>query len=173
VRVTVEDATGGRVVIDGDEVAKADSEPEPWDGTSIAGLVIKAEEAQRYTLHCAYPANKCDVSVAADGYRDFISPSALEKSAWDFIKSPEVGLWHAEGTSGSGTVCESYIYRGPDWEIGTKGTYVVKAGDWMVGIIWSKETWPLVLQGKVNGVSMQGRAQRQRPSAEALRQLRP
>ena len=170
-RVTVEDETGKKVVIK-DGVATSAARQQ-WDGTSIAAQLIKASPERRYTLHCAYPANKPDVTRAADGFVDYADATTLEESAWRFIKSPEVGLWHAEGTDKAGSVVESYIYRGPDWTISTRtGNHVIKAGDWLVGIQWSAEKWPLVRDGKVNGVSIQGKASRRRPPPEALKQLR-
>jgi len=172
-RVTVEDETGKKVVIE--DGTPAPAAKQQWDGSGIAGPVVKTSPHRRFTLQVAYPVNKADTVVAADGHRDFSGPEALEDAAWSFLtKSPKVGLHHAPGTDGAGTVCESYIYRGPDWEIAaTDGsTQVVKAGDWMVGIIWDPQSWDLVLSKRINGVSMQGSATRRRPSPEALARLR-
>lgn len=171
-RVIVEDGPS-RVTIDEGVVAK--DAPEAWDGTSIATRLIKSSEDRRYTLHVAYPANKPDAHVAADGYRDFASAEAVENAAWAFLqKSPKIGLWHAKGTDGAGDVVESYVYRGPQWTLkaadGT--TQVIDPGDWLVGIVWSPDTWDLVKTGRVNGVSMQGSATRRKPSREALASLR-
>lgn len=171
-RVIVEDGTD-RITIDGGTVTKSGTVP--WDGTSIAARLIKSAPERRYTLHCAYPANKPDMHVAADGYRDFAGTEAVEDAAWNFlVKSPRIGLWHKHGTEGAGSVAESYIYRGPDWELIAKDgtTQVIKAGDWLVGIIWDKDVWPRVLKGEIGGVSMQGSAVRRRPSRAALAGLR-
>lgn len=146
-----------------------------WDGTGVAGAVLKTEDERRYTLTVAYPANKADASVAADGYRDFAGPQAVEDACWAYTtKSRQVGLWHEDGTDGAGDVVESYIYRGPDWtvEAADGSEQVIKAGDWLLGIRWSEQTWPLVKQGLIGGVSMQGTASRRQPSAEAIEQLR-
>lgn len=145
------------------------------DSEGLAGLVVKSQEEQRYTLAVAYPANKPDIAIAQDGFRDFASPAAVEKAAWSYLrKSPRVGLWHREGTDGSGSVCESYIYRGPDWTIQAAdgSTQIIKAGDWLMGIIWSEDSWPLVKQGLIGGVSPQGRAKRRMPTPEAVANLR-
>ena len=153
-------------------VAKAET-VDTVDG--IAGMVVKSQEEQRYTLTVAYPANKPDVGVAQDGFRDFASAAAVEKAAWNYLrKSPHIGLWHKEGTSGSGEVCESYIYRGPDWTVkaADDSEQVIKSGDWLMGIIWSEDSWPLVKQGLIGGVSPQGRAKRRVPDAAAVSQLR-
>ncbi len=141
----------------------------------VAGMVVKSEEEQRYTLTVAYPANKPDVALAQDGFRDFASLAAVEKAAWSYLrKSPNVGLWHKSGTDGSGEVCESYIYRGPDWTVQAAdgSEQVIKSGDWLMGIIWSEDSWPLVKQGLIGGVSPQGRAKRRMPDAAAVAGLR-
>ena len=173
-RVTVEDASGGRVVIDGDEIAKAEADLEPWDGTSIAGRLIKSEAERRFTLVVGYPSSKPDANVAADGFKDFAGSEAVENAAWSYmLKSRQVGLWHQDGTEGAGDVVESYIYRGPDWVIKAGDSeYTVQRGDWLLGIQWNEDTWPLVKSGKIRGVSMQGSATRRRPSPEALAALR-
>jgi Putative phage serine protease XkdF len=172
-RVTIEDGTE-RIVIDGGTLAKS-AEPEEWDGTGVATQVIKATEESRFTLALAYPALRSDAGVAQDGFRDFASAEAVEKAAWSYLqKSPRVGLWHAQGTDGAGDCVESYVYRGPDWQISAPdgSAQVVKSGDWLVGIVWTPETWRLIKSGQVRGVSMQGSAVRRKPSAETLAALR-
>lgn len=174
-RITVEDASGGRVVIDGDDLEKAAGEPEPWDGQTVAGLLVKSEDERRFTLHVAYPANRADKSRAADGYRDFSGTDATEDAAWSYLlKHRQVGVFHQDGTEGSGDVAESYIYRGPPWVIkaadGSECT--ILEGDWLIGIRWSEDVWPLVKSGRIKGVSMQGSATRRKPSPEALAALR-
>lgn len=152
-----------------------DGEPEAWNGAGIAGQVVKSNDERRYTLTVAYPANKPDTGVARDGFRDFATPAVVEDAAWSFLaKSPRVGLWHEAGTDGAGDVVESYIYRGPDWEIAAADgtTQVVKSGDWLVGIQWSEETWPAVKDGRIGGTSPQGRATRRKPSPDAVMNLR-
>jgi hypothetical protein len=139
-------------------------------------VVLKAAVERRYTLGVAYPAMKPDVTVAADGHRDFVSPDALEKTAWEWMaKHRDVNLFHREDTSGHATVVESYIYRGPDWRISSPvdgQTYVVKAGDWLIGTIWDEPGWELVKRGLVNGWSPEGGARRRTPAPEALARLR-
>lgn len=148
---------------------------EQWDGQGVAGQVLKTSEDRRYTLTVAYPANKPDASVAADGYRDFASELAVEDACWTYTtKSRSVGLWHEDDTAGAGEVVESYIYRGPDWTVKAAdgSEQVIKAGDWLLGIRWSEQSWPLVKQGLIGGVSMQGSATRRVPSAEDVAGLR-
>jgi hypothetical protein len=148
---------------------------EPWTGEGIAGVAIKAEDERRYGLYMAYPANKPDIAVAKDGCKDFAGPDAIEDAAWSYLsKSSKVGLWHQDGTEGAGDVVESYIYRGPDWVIkaADDSEQTVKSGDWLVGIRWSEDTWPAARDGRIGGVSMQGKATRQKPSPETVLSLR-
>jgi Putative phage serine protease XkdF len=162
------------VTIDGGNVVK-DAQPEAWDGTGIAARMIKSEPERRFTLHVAYPANKPDAGVAADGFRDFAGAQAVEDAAWSYmLKSRSVGLWHQQGTDGSGDVVESYVYRGPDWQLtaADESIQVIKAGDWLLGIQWTPDTWELIKSGRIRGVSMQGTATRRTPTPEALAALR-
>ena len=164
-----------RITVEPDDAPATKSATNDPDNGEIAGMVVKSQDEQRYTLTVAYPANKPDVAVAQDGFRDFASTHAVEKAAWNYLrKSPNVGLWHQNGTDGSGEVCESYIKRGPDWTVSaTDGSeQVIKAGDWLMGIIWSEDSWPLVKQGLIGGVSPQGRARRRVPDAAAVASLR-
>lgn len=134
-----------------------------WDGETVAGAVIKAVAERRYTLSMGYPAFSPDVTVARDGHLDFASDEEVEKAAWGYLASgAEVGLFHADGTEGAGRIVESYIYRGPDWEIAE--SLVIKSGDWLIGTIWSEPAWDQIKAGEINGTSMQGRAARRTPT---------
>lgn len=134
--------------------------------------VVKATEERRFTLGVAYPAMRADKSRAADGHRDFVSPEVLEKTAHEWlIKNRDVNLFHQEGTLGHFSPAESYIYRGPDWEIESPvdgKLYVVKAGAWMLGGYWDEVGWAFVKAGLVNGWSPEGGARRSVPTPERL-----
>jgi len=120
--------------------------------------VFKEVAEQRYTLGVAYMPDHPDVGTALDGFRDQITAEELEKAAWRFMsKSPKVGLHHRDGTEKSGTVVESYIYRGPTWKIGGQ---TIKSGTWLVGVIWSPEAWAEIKANKVRGFSPQGTGKR-------------
>jgi hypothetical protein len=141
----------------------------------VAVNVVKTAEERQYTLGLAYPALKADVAVARDGHRDFVGPEALEKTAWAFLKSGGVNMFHKQGTDGHADVVESYIYRGPDWHFTSpvdSKPYVVKAGDWMLGTVWDDLGWAAVKAGLINGWSPEGGARRSTPSPERLAQLR-
>lgn len=142
---------------------------------SIGISVLKSSGEQRYTLGVAYAANMPDVSKAADGFQDFVGPDALEQAAWSYLKKGgKVGLHHQVGTDGRGEVVESYIYRGPDWPVTAVdgSTQVVKAGDWLLGVVWEPETWPSIKAQLITGFSPQGSAKRGAPSTDSLANLR-
>lgn len=153
----------------------SDTAQGPWDGETVAGVVIKESAEKRYTLTVAYPADKPDVDTARDGYRDFASADAVEEAAWNFmVKSRNLGAFHADNTDGSGTAVESYVYRGPDWEVtaadGT--TQMIKAGDWLLGVVWDEPTWALIKSGDIGGVSPQGTVERRKADPAKLAGLR-
>jgi len=114
--------------------------------------VIKSTGERRFTLGVAYPV------AELDAHKDYMTKERLEEAAWLYMaKCQDIGLYHKDGTSGSGQVVESYIYRGPDWEVGDQ---IIKSGDWLLGVLWSEEAWEVVKSGKVKGYSFQGLAKR-------------
>jgi hypothetical protein len=169
--VKITQSPDGTITIDTGGSATAAKGVAEWDGESMTGVIAKASDELQYTLVCVYPADKADVAVAADGHRDFASKGAVREAAWNFLrKGGNVGLAHADGTDGAGTIVESFLWPGDDWA--TKSGYVVKGGDWMAGIVWDDPAWELVKAGKIGGVSMQGSAKRRTPTAEAIAALR-
>jgi hypothetical protein len=144
-------------------------------GVSIVNAtmqVVKATVPKRYTLGVAYPADKADISVAKDGHIDFASADVIEDAAWAYMKkSRNVGLWHSSDPrdDGRGEVVESYIWRGPDWNVGGQ---LVKAGDWMLGTVWDPQAWSLIEMGLVNGYSPQGGGRRRPADPDRIAQLR-
>ncbi len=137
-----------------------------WDGQSVAGQVVKSVDERRYTLSVGYPADTPDAAVARDGHLDFASAAEVEKAAWGYMQNPGVGVVHEDGTEGAGQIVESYIYRGPDWEIeATDGSkQVIKSGDWLIGTVWNEPTWERIKARELRGTSMQGTAARRAPS---------
>jgi len=120
-----------------------------------AVAIFKSTPESRYTLGLAYPADRLDA------HGEYMTAVELERSAWAYVqKYRDIGVVHLDGTEGAGTVVESYIYRGPDWEItapdGTETT--IHAGDWLMGVIWQPEVWELIKSGELDGLSMQGYA---------------
>lgn len=114
--------------------------------------VVKREDEQRYTLGVAYPANRIDA------HGDYTTAAELERAAWQFMRRVQmgkagIGLMHQPGTDGAGTVVESYIYRGPTWQIGEQ---VVEPGDWLLGVIWDEMAWARIRRGEITGYSIQG-----------------
>jgi hypothetical protein len=121
---------------------------------------------QRYVLALAYQAGIDErIAKGVDGGRDYFEPEDLERAAWSYLAkgSPQVGIGHIDGTTGAATVVESYVYRGPDWDLGDG--IVVRKGDWLVGMILEPKSWELAKAGKLAGVSPQGTARRRRVSS--------
>lgn len=122
---------------------------------------------QRYVLGIAYQAGPDPrIAKGADGHRDFFTAEELEKAAWGYLQDGggQIGLFHADGTEGAARVVESYVYRGPDWDLG--GGVIAKAGDWLIGAICDEQAWRLIKSGKVTGFSPQGVAKRRRPRSQ-------
>jgi hypothetical protein len=124
------------------------------------------DKPQRYVLGIAYQAGPDPrIATGADGSRDFFTPDELEKAAWEFNKSSRsIGIHHVDGTEGHADVVESYIWRGPDWDLGDG--VVVKAGDWLIGSVLDEPTWDRYEKGEFTGFSPQGTAKRRRPTPD-------
>lgn len=170
-------AGSGGVTVESPAVEAEPAAAKSFETDELAINVLKASsDERRYTLGVAYPAMKADTAVALDGHIDFASAAAIEKTAWEWMsKHREIGLFHKNGTEGHAQVVESYIYRGPDWTIESPidgNSYVVKAGDWMLGTVWDEHGWELVKAGLVRGWSPEGGARRITPDAERLAELR-
>lgn len=122
------------------------------------------DQPQRYVLGLAYQAGPDPrIRKGADGGRDYFTPEQLEKAAWAYgAGERRVGLFHGpDDTVGHFTVTESYIYRGPNWQL---GDVVVKSGDWLVGAVLDEPAWRLYKAGHITGWSPQGRARRHKPT---------
>lgn len=121
---------------------------------SAPGAIRKAlADEQRFAFGVAYPAKRLD------GHDEFMSAKSVEAAAWSFVtKGMEVGFHHADGTLGHGQVVESAIHRGPAYIAkAADGTeHTVGTGDWVLGVVFDRETWPLIKSGRVNGWSIQG-----------------
>ena len=119
-------------------------------------------DEKRFVLGIAYQAGRNPlIKRGADGHRDFFSAEELERAAWQFMKSRESGVMHVDGTLGHADITESYIYRGPDWDVA--GT-IVKAGDWLIGARLDPVAWQAVKEGRLTGWSPQGGGRRVRPA---------
>jgi hypothetical protein len=118
-------------------------------------------EPQRYLLALAYQAGPDErIRKGQDGARDYFTAAELEKAAFLADGGAQVGLFHGpEQTIGHFDVCESYIYRGPDWDM---GDVVVKSGDWLIGGVCDEIAWGLHERGLITGMSPQGTATRRR-----------
>lgn len=161
----------------GEELMKQDEAADSREGRDAAILraakpkkrpgygtykVLKSDSEQQYTLGVAYPHDE------VDAHGEYTDETHLELAAWNFMRGViakgehGVGTDHADGTDGAATVVESYIYRGPEWK-GEDGETIAKAGDWLVGALWSDDAWERVKKdadepGALTGWSIQGLA---------------
>ena len=141
----------------------------------VEGTVLKADDENRFLLLVSYSANTMPAR-GADGYIDVANPAVLEKACWRFMDNgAKAGLWHQEGHADSARVVENYIYRNPiPWVIKAPNgrQQVVKAGDWLTGLILEPDTWRLYKAGRIGGASPQGRAGRRAAAPETLARMR-
>jgi hypothetical protein len=128
---------------------------------------------QRYTLGVVYKAD------TPDAHGEFMTREELRKAAWDYaVNAREVGVFHADGTGGTGVPVESFLWPdgAPDWEVKAADgstVVVVKSGDWLMGNVWSPGAWRLIKSGRINGLSMQGLAVRREAPATVTKSRRP
>ncbi|MCS7296113.1 MAG: XkdF-like putative serine protease domain-containing protein, partial [Dehalococcoidia bacterium] len=122
---------------------------------------LRSVPEKRYTLSVAYPLRE------ADAHGDAVaSLDEMERMAWEYLThSRRIGVEHEDGTDGAGTVVESYIYRGPRWEVNGQ---VVEEGDWLLGVVWDEPTWERIKRGELVGLSWQGWAWR-KPHRKGVR----
>lgn len=159
--------------IDTDELhlvgISANGVPEPLLAkTADVGRIIKSNDEDRFLLMVAYSPHQMPLR-GKDGRTDLASPKVLEKAAWLFMaKGGKTGMWHEPGHEGEAIVVENGIHRGPSWDVHGDGSLVIKAGDWLVGLILSPAAWSLYKQGKISGVSLQGSAGRKPATQKAI-----
>jgi hypothetical protein len=93
--------------------------------------------------------------VGADPARRFVllrvaeAGQGVEGRCWSLLAGVAQGrIPVARAGGASGVVVESYVHRGPEWKAGER---VVKAGDWLLGIVWDEPDWPAVEEAASSG----------------------
>ena len=117
-----------------------------------------SEFPNRYTLGVVYPADE------RDAHGDTMTAEEIQRAAWKALgRRIACGLMHQPGTSGSGRVVESYLWRGPVWRMKDTGgqQQEVSPGDWLLGVCWDEPTWAAITRGDIVGYSLQGLAKRE------------
>jgi hypothetical protein len=152
-----------------------------------SAAVRKADgEPQRFCLGIAYQAGPDPrIAKGADGGRDYFTEAELEKACWSFLRSgaPQIGIGHADGSTGAAVPVESFINRNPvPWVVSDDtdvrkalaelaveaekcagpDDLIVRPGDWCLGAILSNGSWKAQQAGNLNGWSPQGGAVRRR-----------
>jgi hypothetical protein len=165
------------------DICSGTSETQAWSTDVAASMVVKSVPDSRFTLSVAYPALRADKKVALDGRRDAIQPDALEKTAWEWLaRSRRIGLYHGDyiglpggANEGHGEAVESYLWRCPQpWVLkGADGVdQTIEYGDWLLGVRWDLPTWDLIKSGRIDGFSVQGKADIRKASPQLLALLR-
>jgi hypothetical protein len=130
----------------------------------LAMRMVKSQEEQRLTWGVVYQAGIAP-GKGADGFNDLAKAQTLEDACHRFMEAhQDVGLWHADGTSGSGRVIECSIHRGPPYVVkaADNSQVTVGTGDWLLAVRWQPQAWELIKSGAVTGYSFQGAAKRRR-----------
>ncbi len=135
------------------------------------GVLVKSVDEDRFGLFVAYSPNRLPLR-GADGKVDLASPRVLEKAAWRFaLNGLKVGTDHRPGGEGAARVVENYVWRGAPWHVvGPDGTEeVVSEGDWLVGLLFTREAWADFKSGRWSGISLQGSATRKPATRKTLK----
>src|SRR4030095_4464734 len=145
--------TGRRGVSGGRKsVEKHTVEPAPMM-TGRHFRVVRTEDEKQFALGVVYGADD-----QPDAHGDTMTADEVERAAWSAVaRGLKVGLEHEDGTTGVGTLVESYI-----WPAGetTLGDQVVHQGDWLAGAVFDDDTWAKIKSGELTGWSLQGWARR-------------
>jgi hypothetical protein len=126
------------------------------------GAVLKSIEEKRFLLLVGYSPNRLP-KRGADGFQDLASPELVSKACWRFmLNGAKAGLGHRPGGEDAFKVVENYVYRGNDWVLKAPdgSTQTIRAGDWLVGIVCTPETWSAYKAGKFRSASLQGACRR-------------
>ena len=139
------------------------------------GRVVKEREEDRFLLMVGYSPNRMP-HRGADGYLDLASPRVVEKACWNFMTNGAgAGLMHKAGGEDAFRVVENYVYRNPvPWilKAADGSEQVIEEGDWVIGVVCSKQVYEDYKAGKYGSGSIQGRAQRAPASSETIAQVR-
>jgi hypothetical protein len=93
-----------------------------------------------------------------DAHGDTMTAEEVEKAAWSAVaRGLKVGLEHEDGTTGVGTLVESYIWPAEEVKLGDQ---VIHKGDWLAGAVFDDDTWAKIKAGELTGWSLQGWARR-------------
>jgi hypothetical protein len=139
------------------------------------GRVLESNEEDRFLLLVGYSPNTMP-HRGADGFLDVASPRAVEKACWRFLlNGGKAGTMHKAGGENAFRVVENGIYRNEiPWVIKSPDgpDQVIRQGDWVIGMILSKETWADYKAGLFGSGSLQGAAERMPATAETLERIR-
>ncbi len=159
------DAEESRTVQGKDASAEKALEGASTDDLDLEYTVTKASEEQRYTLGPLYAPER------KDAHGEWTDGDTLQKAVWDYVReSADAGrrlnLQHGDlGDVTCGEWVEVMAWPYEHTITVTKAgedprEVVMPAGTVYMGVLWDKDTWPLVKSGKLSGLSLGGRAVR-------------
>jgi len=125
------------------------------------GSVMMKAEHRRFTLGPLY------VPDNLDSQDEWTDPDTLQGAVWEWVRSGDrrVYLQHDRDT-GVGEWVEVMTLPEPwettlrDGEGNEMGRVEFPSGTVMLGVVWTKEAWPLVRDNKLRGYSMGGASRR-------------
>lgn len=135
---------------------------------AVAGPVVKADSALRYTFAPMYPASPDTPSAAdLDAHGDFATAEDLQAAVWDYVRKGDrsIRLQHmgAETKIGEWVEIVSWPFDVEVPLVLPDGSTVMKsyrAGTVFLGTVWTETGWDLVQKGLLTGYSLGGSAHR-------------
>ncbi len=115
----------------------------------------KVDKAKRLVYGIVYPPDEVDLQG------EWASDDTIEKACHDFmIRSQKLKVQHSKGVDGAKIV---ECYMAPvSFKLGDE---LVRRGSWvLVTKVFDDEIWHMVLDGKLTGYSMAGRANKRQPA---------
>ncbi len=140
----------------GDFAKAADIQKAAWKFGKRLYNVAKASREIAKALLAAGDGNAVQINASEKTLRKMAADLAVAKSKSKKVQKGALGLQHAYWGDELGDIVESYIAP-QDMTINGQ---IVKAGSWLMGVVWSPEAWEMVKSGKITGYSMGGKAKK-------------
>lgn len=146
----------------GDWATAAEIEKACWDFNRRQVAPIAKAKALLDAIEKAADGTPIEVSVEK-GWRLAWTDEGVSLEFWDPLAKGALGVQHLSWDDDHGEILESYIAPCDMAISKADGTIeMVKAGSWLMGIVWSPENWAKVEKGEITGLSLGGSARRVR-----------
>ena len=132
---------------------------------ALPARIVKSDGARQVAYGVVL--EPCTAETTRDSQGDWYTADDIEKAAHGFLEAVAKGeggadLMHLQDGDGPliGYPVESFIAPVDFvWGDGDR-TEIVKAGSWVMGVIWPEKQWEEIKKGKFTGYSVQGRGRR-------------